>query len=76
MTKLLPCPFCGGEAYFRTPQHIKGTAFDCMMVECKHCGASPYAVEVYEFDTEEIKKSAIAKFWNRRDGNEQCAEVG
>ena len=49
--RLKPCPFCGGEAYYRTPTHLKGTAFDVMMVECKQCGASPYAVEVYENDT-------------------------
>lgn len=67
-TKLLPCPFCGGEAYYRTPQHINGTAFDSMMIECKKCGASPYAVEVYQYDDEENKRAAIAKFWNRRDG--------
>ena len=46
-TKLKPCPFCGGKAYYRTPTHLKGTAFDVMTVECKQCGASPYAVEVY-----------------------------
>ena len=46
--RLKPCPFCGGEAYYRTPTHLKRTAFDVMMVECKQCGASPYAVEVYE----------------------------
>lgn len=46
--KLKPCPFCGGEAYYRTPTHLKGTAFDVMTVECKQCGASPYAVEVYD----------------------------
>lgn len=67
--KLKPCPFCGGEAYYRTPTHLEGTAFDVMMVECKHCGASPYAVEVYENDTEENKRKAIAEFWNRRADN-------
>lgn len=63
---LKPCPFCGGEAYYRTPTHLKGTAFDVMMVECKQCGASPYAVEVYENDTEENKRKTISEFWNRR----------
>lgn len=67
--KLKSCPFCGGEAYYRTPTHLKGTAFDVMMVECKQCGASPYAVEVYENDTEENKRKAIAEFWNRRAVN-------
>ena len=67
--KLKPCPFCGGKAYYRTPTHLKGTAFDVMTVECKQCGASPYAVEVYEYDTEENKRKAIAEFWNRRVDN-------
>ena len=67
--KLKSCPFCGGEAYYRTPTHLKGTAFDVMMVECKQCGASPYAVEVYEYNTEENKRKAIAEVWNRRAVN-------
>lgn len=50
----------------RLPTHLKGTAFDVMTVECKQCGASPYAVEVYENDTEENKRKTIAEFWNRR----------
>ena len=67
--ELKPCPFCGGEAYYRTPTHLKGTAFDVMTVECKQCGASPYAVDVYEYDTNENKRNAIAEFWNRRVDN-------
>lgn len=59
-TDLLPCPFCGGEPYFRKPFHEKGTAFDVMIVECMECGAEPYAVSVYENDTEQ-------RFWNRRE---------
>lgn len=70
MDKLKPCPFCGGEAYYRKPEHLKGTAFDIMRIECKKCGAAPYAVEVYEFDTEADKKEAIARFWNRRAEND------
>lgn len=65
-TILLPCPFCGGEAYYRTPEHHKGTAFDIMRIECKRCGATPYAIEIYEFNKEEDKRAAIARLWNRR----------
>lgn len=68
--ELKPCPFCGGEAYYRKPQHIKGTAFDVMQIECKKCGAAPYAVNAYEHDTEKNKKANIARFWNRREENE------
>lgn len=67
MPKLLPCPFCGGEAYYRPPDHISGTAFDCVRVECIYCGASPFAIEVYEGKKDEDKKEAIARFWNTRD---------
>lgn len=66
MIELKPCPFCGGEPYFLKPRHEKGTAFDTMMIECKHCGALPYGVSVYDGEKEEDKKAAIAKFWNRR----------
>lgn len=67
MINLKPCPFCGGEAYFRTPQHVNNTAFDVMIVECRHCGAAPYGVEVYQYDDDEHKKEAIAEIWNRRE---------
>lgn len=70
MVELKPCPFCGGEAYYRTPQHESGTAFDIMMIECKKCGASPYAVSVYENASDSDKKTAIAEYWNRRAKNE------
>ena len=66
MLDLKPCPFCGGEPYFLKPRHENGTAFDTMMIECKHCGAIPYGVSVYNGEKEEDKKAAIAKFWNRR----------
>jgi len=64
--ELKPCPFCGGEAYFRTPQKEKGTAMCSASVECKKCGAMPYAILVYEGLLETEKKEAAAKAWNRR----------
>ena len=70
-TELKPCPFCGGEAYFRTPQHDRGSAFEIMMVECKRCGASPYAIQVYACENEENKRAAIARLWNRRTNNDK-----
>lgn len=62
--KLKPCPFCGGEAYYRTPIH-KGCEV-IMMVECKHCGASPYAAYLSDVWGEDKWKEAIAEMWNRR----------
>ena len=64
--ELLPCPFCGGEAYYLTPAKEKGTAFETMRVECRKCGAVPFAISVYEGNTYEQKKQAIARQWNRR----------
>ncbi len=66
MIKLKPCPFCGGEAYYRTPEKEKGV-FEIMMIECKKCGASPYAIQVYDCWPLEEKQNAIAKLWNRRN---------
>lgn len=71
---LVPCPFCGGQPYYRKPAHIKGTAFDIMRIECKRCGASPYAVEVYENNTLESKQMAIAEMWNRRISSD-CPDI-
>lgn len=48
--KLLPCPFCGGDALLQTPGVL---AF----VECQGCGCSTWV-----FDSRE---KAIAA-WNRR----------
>lgn len=66
MTELKPCPFCGGEAYFRMPIKEKGTAFCSVSVECKRCGASPFAIMVYEGENDTHKMLAAAKYWNRR----------
>lgn len=68
--QLKSCPFCGGEPYYRKPEHLSKTAFDVMRIECKKCGATPYAVEVYEGKTETEKRETIARFWNRRADDE------
>ena len=49
-TELLPCPFCGGEAYLSGFQHSDGA------VVCKKCGAAM-------FDTD--AQTAIIE-WNKR----------
>lgn len=61
---LKPCPFCGGQAYFRTP--IRKGPEDVMVVECRQCGAAPYAVFVSIVWDDSTKKAAIAEKWNRR----------
>ena len=64
--KLLPCPFCGGEAYYRTPHKAKGTAFVVVGVECRKCGAAPFATMTYEGNSREEMNAVAAKHWNRR----------
>lgn len=66
MEILKPCPFCGGEAYFRIPEKVRGTAFCTVGVECIECGASPFETMVYEGADDADKKRAAAKQWNRR----------
>ena len=66
MDELKLCPFCGGEAYLRAPEKITGTAFCSVSVECKRCGASPFATMVYAFADDTDKKRAAVKAWNRR----------
>jgi Lar family restriction alleviation protein len=68
--KLKPCPFCGGEAMFLTPVREPRTAFDRISVECKHCGAHPYTLLVYSFESIEEKQASIAEEWNRRANDE------
>lgn len=68
--KLKPCPFCGGEACFKTPMHILNEGI--MLIECTACGACPYVVPVDETIGDEAnKKAVIAEQWNRRADNEQ-----
>lgn len=64
LSSLKPCAFCGGEGYYRAPQR-KGCE-DIMIIECKQCGASPYAVFVSCVLDDDEKKAAIAEKWNRR----------
>lgn len=67
MNELLPCPFYGGEAYYRNPIPEKSSAFETMIVECRHCGAAPFACSVYSGDTKENKQLKIAELWNTRN---------
>ena len=55
--KLLPCPFCGGEARLR---YLKPLGW----VQCKKCGATSAAVSDYYEETDG-KGQAVAA-WNRR----------
>lgn len=65
---LKPCPFCGGEASYKTPMRILTEGI--MVIECNDCGACPYVVAVNEGDDETDKKNALTEKWNRRADND------
>ena len=61
MSKLKPCPFCGGEADLRIydPPFVPQMQF---YVACTNCGAMTHPCNLY-------KERAIA-LWNRRQNKE------
>lgn len=61
-TKLLPCPFCGGEA-----RMLKQTTFNVLLygTKCNKCGAEA-AVELTE--------AMAVESWNRRAYRPCCPE--
>ena len=61
--KLKPCPFCGGEACYKTPMRILTERI--MTIECQACGAYPYVVSFTD-DDETDKKNELTEKWNRR----------
>lgn len=59
-SKLLPCPFCGGEASFHTIQHPYGWHSDgceAVWIRCKICGACSGI---------EFSRKSATEIWNRR----------
>lgn len=74
--KLLPCPFCGGEAELyrmTTKQNFRWS--DCVGVRCKTCGASCrkvlYDARIHADDEEYCE---AAKDWNTRKPMEKIVE--
>lgn len=66
--KLLPCPFCGGEAALRFGAFFKGYA----MVKCKKCGAS--TMECYSRNNAENARIQAAQAWNTRKPMDRIVE--
>lgn len=74
--KLLPCPFCGGEAEFhRTPIKSNGGWCDSVVVRCKECEARTnrvlYNAKIHKNDSE-YDEVAIA--WNTRKPMQEIVE--
>lgn len=61
--KLLPCPFCGGEANGYNSKEVKNRKFSCL-VRCEQCGASMPGTEILE----------VINAWNTRKPVEDVLE--
>ena len=57
--KLLPCPFCGGEAELRNEGY-------CSFVKCQSCGAE---AGLSHISAEYCANEKSAEAWNRRVDN-------
>ena len=62
MSKLKPCPFCGGKAELRIHRGDYGYTPDIYIAECKWCGAKISEVSGNYVD---LKERVIGK-WNTR----------
>ncbi len=58
MTKLLPCPFCGGDA------ELKQTGRTQYTIECENCGIGKSAKHLHY--SAEWLKNTMAENWNTR----------
>lgn len=67
MTKLKPCPFCGGKAKIHSA--VTSGILKCPKAYCycDKCLATTQSFEDYEYNGEYIFKAINA--WNRRAGN-------
>lgn len=69
--KLKPCPFCGGEAEFRTNLiDVIGGWHTVVYVWCPTCEARSHRV----FYTAEYDKIEAAERWNRREPIDKIVE--
>ena len=75
--KLLPCPFCGGEAEFVRDTERKDIfqSSDYVYVRCKECHAQTskiyYSAEFHKLDEEYV---LVEKAWNTRKPMQEIVE--
>jgi hypothetical protein len=82
--KLKPCPFCGGDAKFKTnanksSHYCVGFSFEIKCIKCDLRYPQSFDIEIFLTENGEIKimpgfENVInhaTEAWNRRSGNEQ-----
>ena len=69
MTKLKPCPFCGGEALLNEFPVRKGYEASIQCDGGCYCFA---LMTTITYDFPDQAREAVIAAWNRRDGEEQC----
>lgn len=66
MSKLLHCPFCGGEVEedWSACAEIRGSCFQTGWIECKKCD---YSIMLFDGCTDDVNACKIlADKWNKR----------
>ena len=59
MSKLKPCPFCGGEAFIRK-------LYTNYYVDALHDENCPINIRIAPYDSHWVTRSAAEAAWNRR----------
>ena len=68
MTKLKPCPFCGGEALLNEFPVRKGYEAS---IQCDGGGYCFALMTTITYDFPDQAREAVIAAWNRRDGEEK-----
>lgn len=68
MTKLKPCPFCGGEAEVGQVEHSAGMDgyFTNWFIRCQKCGANIERAADDYYGRKSFPAGEVMEIWNRR----------
>lgn len=69
-SKLMPCPFCGGEAEKENDKDEQGTEY--VYVGCQTCYARSDGW--YLFEGKENAEKVVSELWNRRSADDHKAD--